>query len=168
MTMIAKRAPATALACLIAAGALLIAQGVIRPAAADEENFPPVTDPLVAKECRACHMLYQPGLMPAASWQRLMMGLKDHFGENAELDAQSTESVLAYLTANAAKPLVDPKKPMPIAAVTPIRIIEMPWFVRKHNRKDRISPAALARNNAKSPSDCVACHKQAEAGQYGD
>lgn len=156
---------AAALAGVVAFGAVLVGSAGLRPAAADE-TFPPVTDPIVQKECKACHMLYQPGLMPAASWQRLMTGLKDHFGENAELDQATADTVLAYLTANAAKPLPAPKSAA--GEAPPIRIIEMPWFVRKHHRKDRISPVSLARNNAKSPSDCAACHKRAEMGDYGD
>lgn len=165
MPRISRNLQAMSLVSGVAAVGLLLSQAAVRPAAA--ETFAPVTDPVVQKECRACHMLYQPGLLPAASWQRLMTGLKDHFGENAELDQPTTDAVLAYLTANAAKPL-PPQKAGTTASEPPIRIIEMPWYVRKHHRKDRISPASLARNKAKSPSDCVACHKQAEAGDYGD
>ena len=41
---------------------------------------------LYGQECGSCHFPYQPGLLPAVSWERIMGGLEDHFGENAELD----------------------------------------------------------------------------------
>ncbi|MDH5218993.1 MAG: diheme cytochrome c, partial [Gammaproteobacteria bacterium] len=44
-----------------------------------------VTDSLYKEECSACHMAYQPGLLPARSWEKMMDNLADHFGENAEL-----------------------------------------------------------------------------------
>src|SRR5690606_37122372 len=39
------------------------------------------------EECGACHLPYPPGLLPAASWQRIMQDLAHHFGTDASLDA---------------------------------------------------------------------------------
>ncbi|HPQ24397.1 MAG TPA: cytochrome C, partial [Gammaproteobacteria bacterium] len=47
----------------------------------------PVDNPLYLQECGSCHFAYQPGLLPARSWNNLMGGLENHFGENAELPA---------------------------------------------------------------------------------
>jgi Dihaem cytochrome c len=41
-------------------------------AAEDLERVPPVHDAMTAKECGECHMTFQPGLLPAASWVRIM------------------------------------------------------------------------------------------------
>jgi hypothetical protein len=41
--------------------------------------------PLLAKhreECAACHSAYPPGMLPAASWQRVMANLPRHFGRS--------------------------------------------------------------------------------------
>src|SRR3989344_6200999 len=39
------------------------------------------------QECAACHTAYPPGLLPAASWNRVMTGLAQHYGTDASLDA---------------------------------------------------------------------------------
>lgn len=126
----------------------------------------PVSDPLVIKECKACHMVYPAGLMEAESWRRIVLGLKDHFGDNAEVDEATAEKLTAYLTANAARPRRGQAAASPSSA--PLRITELAWFKRKHTKRDRIAPATLARRGAKSASDCIACHKRGEAGDFDD
>jgi hypothetical protein len=131
------------------------------PAHADGKVFPPVRDPLVAKECGACHMAYPAGLLPAASWKALMAGLDSHFGENASLDVETTAKVLAYLEANAASERSKYGASPSSGAVPVLRISQQPWFLRKHGPR-RISPASLERRGAKSAADCAACHKAAD------
>ena len=94
----------------------------------------------------------QPVFLPARSRQKTMAGLKDHFGENAELDDATAKRIGDYLAANAGdrgyfrghalRGLFD--------ACTPLRISDPPWFVRKHEKQGRISPSALQRAKAKS------------------
>lgn len=139
-------------------------------ALADGLWTPPVNDALVAKECSACHMLYPAGLLPARSWGRLMGDLKNHFGDNAELDGDTTKRVLAYLATNAAdQGGRNPKvlRGLPTAEA-PMRITELPSWLRKHDKKDRVSPATLVRRNAKFQGDCAACHKDAVEGYFED
>ena len=62
----------------------------------------PVTNPQYIDECGSCHMAYQPGLLPARSWQKIMGGLADHFGDNAELDPDVLVGLTAYLVDNSA------------------------------------------------------------------
>lgn len=138
-------------------------------ALADGLRTPPVTDPVVKKECSACHMAYPAGLLPARSWQAVMANLKDHFGENAELDAETTKRVTDYLVAGAADQGRSGKLMRDLSASqTPRRVSELPWFVRKHERKGRISPESLKRRGAKSAANCNACHKGAEQGVFDD
>ena len=155
---------------LVAVPAVVLAGLAGARVAADEERYPPVTNPVVAKECGACHMTYQPGLLPAASWDRMVGGLKDHFGENADVDPAIAAEMRTYLMANAALRL-GPRMQAPgktgLDAMAPLRITELNWFVRKHGR-GRISPAALQKAGAKSASACQACHLGAERGDYGD
>ncbi len=42
--------------------------------------------PKYQQECAACHVAYPPGLLPAASWQRVMDNLPRHYGTDASLD----------------------------------------------------------------------------------
>ena len=43
--------------------------------------------PAYRQECASCHTAYPPGMLPAASWQRIMTGLDKHYGTDAALDA---------------------------------------------------------------------------------
>ena len=133
-----------------------------------EMQLPRVADPLVQKECGACHMLYVPALLPSRSWSLLVGGLGDHFGENADLPADMKKALAGYFAANAADAagrngeILENLSP----SSAPLRISELPWWKRKHERKDRVSPAALKLNGAKFKSDCAACHKEAVRGFF--
>lgn len=154
-----------------AASAAVVGALMAGPLRADGLTLPPIKDPIVAKECSACHMLYPAGLLPTRSWNGVMAGLKDHFGDNAELTPELTRHVESYLAANAAdagrrggsKVLRD----LPSSAA-PLRITELPWWRRKHEKKDRVSPATLKRKGAKFAGDCAACHKDAAKGYFDD
>lgn len=56
---------------LIAVVPVLAALLFAIPLAADGLRLAPVKDPVVAKECSACHMLYPAGLLPARSWSAI-------------------------------------------------------------------------------------------------
>ena len=140
------------LALIAGAGALL----------ADGERVAPVRDPVVKKECGACHIVYPAALLPAQSWRTMMAGLKDHFGDNAELDEATTRRIADYLVAGAAS---ERKRRIAPAA---LRITEQPWWTRKHEKRGRVSTRALAKAGAKSKSECKACHEGAEQGVFED
>ena len=55
-------------------------------------SFAPYTD-----ACGSCHLVYQPGLLPARSWDRIMATLSDHFGDNAELDPAASSEIRRFL-----------------------------------------------------------------------
>ena len=155
---------------VLTAGALACFPLVMQAAAEDDERVAPVKDAVVIKECGACHMAFQPSFLPARSWQKMMEGLKDHFGENAELDEATSKRITEYLTANAGDRghFTGSALRGLAASETPLRISETPWFVRKHEKHGRISPPALQRAHAKSKSDCAACHPDASKGYYED
>src|SRR4051794_36311846 len=97
-TMIRTGTARLAVCCLVAAG-VLIPLSSLRAAPAVPADGPQAK---LAKECGACHMVFQPELLPARSWTALMGGLANHFGENAALDADTTRDILGYLQAHAA------------------------------------------------------------------
>src|SRR6476469_2775135 len=70
-------------------------------ALADQSSRVPLL-PAYRQECAACHVAYPPGLLPAASWQRLMDGLPRHFGTDASLEPAQVRELSAWLAANAA------------------------------------------------------------------
>lgn len=128
----------------------------------------PVKNAMYKEECGSCHFTYQPGLLPARSWQKMMGDLENHFDENAELDKETQVILTKYLVGNAADD-ADYKRSKRIMNSlskndTPLRITETPYFIRKH---DEI-PKRLVQDNPKlgSFSKCAVCHVNAEKGSY--
>ncbi|MBI5164291.1 MAG: diheme cytochrome c [Magnetospirillum sp.] len=137
------------------------------PALADDDWVPPVKDPLVLKECGGCHMAFQPAFLPARSWEAIMDGLADHFGEDASLPADTVRTIRATLVAGAAdgeRSRMGHKILRRLGGGTPLRITETPSFERKHRFPDRVwkDPKVVTRSN------CPACHTGAEKGWYED
>ncbi len=138
------------------------------PDAFADERYNPVKDEIVSKECGACHMVFQPEMLPKRSWKKIMGGLSDHFGEDASLDAAAKEHIISYLQNNAAdsgwwggKFMRGMKKHM-----TPLRITETPHWVREH--KGEVSPATWSSPKVRSKANCIACHARANRGDYDD
>jgi len=130
-------------------------------------DIKPVHNGLYRQECASCHMAYQPGLLPAASWRKLMSGLENHFGENAALGESDRQAILAYLEADAAAPS-GLGRSAAFARTAPkgsIRITESRYFLRKHHEVPR---RVLASAQIGSFSNCVACHRSAEQGIYNE
>lgn len=130
----------------------------------------PVANEAYLQECAGCHTAYSPGLLPARSWEKLMTGLDDHFGDNAELMPEQHETVRRYLIANAADTgqyrisakilrTITPEQ-------TPLRVTETRYFVRKH---DEVPTRLVEKNpDVGSFSNCSACHKEAEKGYFNE
>ncbi len=113
------------------------------------------------EECSACHMAYPAGFLPERSWRAIMGNLTDHFGEDASLGDAARTEITNYLVALAPKEL---RNVSPIAV--PLRISELRWFRGEHGAR-RI---AQARNDSRigSISNCAACHRGAERGNFDD
>jgi hypothetical protein len=138
---------------LIVAASLLAAAS----AWADEvERVPPVANEAAKRECGACHMAYQPQLLPAEAWRRLFGELANHFGTDASLDEPAQQGILDYYVAHAGRAA---------GAEAPLRITETAWWVREHRR---ISAATWAKPEIKFKGNCTACHRQADQGLYED
>ncbi len=130
----------------------------------------PVTNTQYQKDCGSCHMAYQPGFLPARSWQQLMTTLDDHFGDNAELDKTSQEQLTQYLVDNAADHANYKRSQSMMRSLTdrdaPLRISKTRYFVRKH---DEISTRYVEKNpKVKSFSRCEVCHTEADKGSYNE
>lgn len=131
--------------------------------------FPPVTDPQVREECGSCHLAYPPSMLPAASWQRLMNGLQDHFGEDATVDPATAQKITAYLVDRAAdrggsrhgKRLL---RGLP-ADAAPLRISELPRWVREHRE---VSSSEWRSKKVRTKANCAACHVDADQGYFED
>lgn len=113
------------------------------------------------QECASCHTPYAPGLLPAASWQRLMGKLHQHFGTDASLDAASTREIGQWLQANAGSyRRVSEEPPQD-------RITRSAWFQRQH-RPGEVPADAWKRPAVGSPANCGACHGNAAKGNFNE
>jgi len=129
----------------------------------------PVKNELYKSECGTCHFAYQPGLLPAQSWQKLMGSLSDHFGENAELDSNTQQQLTDYLVKGAAENSETRRSAKILRSLgdkVPLRITDVPYIYYKHGE----IPARLISGNpeVRSLSNCAACHTQAAKGSYAE
>jgi hypothetical protein len=131
----------------------------------------PVSLPAWTDECSSCHYAYPPGLLPAASWQKLLSpaALGKHFGENIEMKDEVRRTLLAYATANAADRSLAKRSRKLVASLdgaAPERITETPYICRKHQGL----PKQLVQDNpqVKALSQCDACHTEAKTGNLDD
>ena len=148
----------------------LVLAVVVAGRAEGSEQVPPVTDPVVKKECGSCHMVFPPQFLPRRSWQKLVDTLSDHFGENASLGEAQRKAVLDYLQANAADGPKAGREGRKFAdsvasTQTPLRITEIPRWIREHQK---IRAEKWADPTVKSKANCGACHKAADRGIYED
>ena len=111
------------------------------------------------QECAACHVAYPPGMLPAASWTRLMNWLGQHFGTDASLDEKDVRLIHQWLMANA------DTRSRASAPVPQDRITRTAWFERKHRH---IEPDTWRLPSVRSASNCMACHTGADRGQFGE
>lgn len=106
-------------------------------------------------ECGSCHLAYPPRLLPAASWRRLLGGLEDHFGQNAEVDAQTRATLQGFLDANAGRDRGE----------APLRITELRSWRREHRE---LSAEVWRRKAVGTPANCQACHRTADQGTFDE
>ena len=135
-----------------------------------QKGVKPVTDKPYQNECGECHFAYQPGLLPAKSWEALLNAdaLRKHFGANAEIDKDTLRGIHDYAVDNAADKSFY-KRARKIAVATeegpaPLRITELRYISRKHQG----IPEKMIKGNpgVKSLSFCDKCHTQAAQGVY--
>jgi nitrate/TMAO reductase-like tetraheme cytochrome c subunit len=111
------------------------------------------------QECSSCHVAYPPGLLPAASWTRIMGNLNKHFGTDASLDEAGTREIGNWLKAHAGSGRRGGEEP------SQDRISKANWFVRQH---DEVSSSTWRRASIGSAANCSACHAGAAKGDFNE
>ena len=134
----------------------------------------PVMNPTYGQECGSCHMAYQPGLLPALDWARIMGpdALTDHYGDDASLSDALRGEIASYLIANSADQGTSSRSRAfafvgEATADTALpRITRTRYFVNKHDEV----PAHLVTGNPDvgSFSQCDSCHRGANEGIYNE
>lgn len=122
--------------------------------------LPPLAHAGWQEKCGECHMLYHPGLLPARSWERLMDGMKKHFGRNVGMDAALRADITAFLVANAAdrstSPLSQAISKTLSASDRPTRISTTRWFETTHANIRKVDYF----------DKCVICHRRSPSGDF--
>ncbi|MBF0425700.1 MAG: diheme cytochrome c [Magnetococcales bacterium] len=127
-------------------------------------------DLLYEKECGSCHFPYQPWWLPERSWEKLMSGLQNHFGESAELTPATQQQLTGWLRNHAAEHSTIGRARGMLRSIkadaTPLRITESGYFRRKHHELPR---QVWQENPAvRSLARCDACHPRAELGSFNE
>ena len=144
---------------------VLIIMIVSLPSFADDDLTHLITDPLTKSECSACHFAYPAAMLPEESWEKIMESLENHFGEDASLDAQTTQHITKYLVTQAGDTELwsskfvrglDDQNP-------PIRITETKYWIKRH---PAIAKEKLQSGLAGLKAKCAVCHIRAENGYY--
>jgi hypothetical protein len=139
---------------------LALAALVLLPSAyAEGPVLPRNVLPAYTAECASCHLAYPPGLLPAASWRRIMSGLDHHYGTDASLDAATVQRIGEWLQVHAGTYKRVREQP------SEDRITRSEWFVRKHRE---IAASVWTLASVRSPANCAACHGGAEQGRFGE
>lgn len=133
--------------------------GCAFPAFADRLPMPTNAPASFKSECSSCHIAYQPALLAAKDWQKIMAGLTEHFGSDATVDRKIAQEIETFLVSNAG----DTSRLG--NAGNPPRITKTTRFIRKHNE----IPAKYWRDpRIKSAANCEACHGGAAKGNYSE
>lgn len=133
-----------------------------------ERRFSPIDNETYKMECADCHFLYFPGLLPSASWEKIMSDPEDHFGEDLGIDKKDAANILTYLKDNAAEKssAKRAKKIMnTLGRKVPSRVIDVPYIKHKHKG---IKKHIFDRESIQSLSNCGACHTTADKGEFSE
>ena len=141
-------------------------EGRIDPAYLKDTRF----DAYQAECGESCHMAYPPALLPGVAWRMLMASLDEHFGENAELDAETRTLIEGYLgtySADGRSGLYGERIRRSIRnTTTPLRITETDYFIGQHHEIPR--NMVLDNPDVKRFSRCEACHSRAGEGTFSE
>ncbi|MBI3874297.1 MAG: diheme cytochrome c [Arcobacter sp.] len=124
---------------------------------ADDFKMPKTTNATYQKECKSCHMAFQPTLLNSSAWEKMMDNLKQHFGTDASLEPTDTKIIKEYLMKNSNEKTKNPSNE--------IAITKLPWFAREHRK---ISKEMISNDKIKTLSNCMACHQGAQKGNYDE
>jgi hypothetical protein len=133
----------------------------------DEVLTPSVNPASIYKEsCGQCHMPYPSDFLPSGSWEKLMTSTENHFGTPLDLNLQTKNILVEYLTKNGAENSKNRTADKIMASLdgqTPLRITEVPYILKKHRKA---TPEILQRKSIGSLANCNACHRLAMNGTF--
>jgi len=140
----------------------IITAGYHQPIDYEKEN------PLFVNECASCHILYPPALLPKKSWKIMMANLEEHFGDDASLEPDDTQSILTYLLENSAEDSTSEASVNILKSLQnkdTIAITQTSFWKKRHKN---INSKYFKSKKVKSKANCKACHTDVEKGLIED
>lgn len=122
-----------------------------------------------AEKCSKCHKNYPPFMLPQASWEKLMDGLDNHFGEKItenNISKSAQASIKWYLMSNSAEystHKLGQKTLASLGEMRPLSITKSPYWRDAHAHLDS---ALFKSPTVKDKSNCFVCHKDFEYGIF--
>jgi cytochrome b len=127
--------------------------------------------PIYHEKCGDCHKAYPPFMLPEQSWNRIISGLDNHFGEkitDANITQAEQNSIRNFLIARSAEHSskeISFKVLETLGDLYPKSITKTPYWRETHAQ---IPPETYKRRSIKDKSNCFACHKDFEYGMMED
>ncbi len=121
------------------------------------------------EKCGSCHKQYPPFMLPSASWETMMQGLSNHFGEaisEHNISKNEQSSIRAYLVANSAESSTQKiafKTLQSLGDMRPLSITKSPYWRDAHHD---LKAFVFQNPNIKDRSNCFACHAHFEEGLF--
>lgn len=121
-------------------------------------------------KCGDCHKAYPAYMLPARSWERIMGGLDNHFGEeitDKNISSKDKIFILKYLTNNSAE---YSSNKVAVKLLDSLKADEAPKAITKtqywENSHKDIDVAVYKQKNIKDKANCFACHEGFEKGIF--
>jgi len=132
------------------------------------ETLPLVENKVYIDNCGTCHFVYQPGLLPYKSWEKIIDTPGGHAGGELSISSSVKNEIKKYILGNSAEKSTWEKSGKIADSITdslPVRISEIPYIKRKHwGVRDKI----FKREAIGSRGNCIACHRSAAKGVYDE
>lgn len=142
----------------------VITRSIFKPVDYEQEHKVYYTD------CGDCHKTYPPYMLPSRSWNRIMKGLDNHFGEeltDANISREARKSILNYLINNSAENSTNKVAVKLLASLNedeaPKAIVKTEYWSNIHKN---IEPKQFKSKKIKSKSNCFACHEGFQNGIF--
>lgn len=112
------------------------------------------------QQCNVCHFAYPPGLLPAASWKKLMEDMPPHFTSQVMINVDTQIEISNWLQAHAGTfAAVDEAPPQN-------RITQSVWWQKTHRASSKLPASVWKKPSVRHGSSCVTCHQNAAKGEF--
>ncbi len=112
------------------------------------------------QQCNVCHLAYPPGMLPAASWKKMLDDMPQHFTAQVMVNIDTQNQISEWLQAHAGTfALVAEEPPQH-------RITQSAWWQKIHIGNSKLPAAVWKKPPVAKGSACVSCHHNAAQSEF--